>query len=484
MALTEKEEMEMLELEKAQHESQPPPTMFHPSGEKNLSYSNPDLFMAHPITRAMKGAGSGGLGLMQLSGELNDSLNRSLHIPFQPGKAISDVIRSGDEMTQRGRKELGSTGFDWTEAGGAVMGPGVIKGGSLIDKAASLPAKVGTGSVVGALTGATQPVVAKDDFWKHKAIQTGTGATIGAAAPPVVAGAGAALKGVGHALDLVLPGGGERIWNRYLNKIVGEDQKAPVIDALEKSHNLVPGSNQTAAQAVSGIPGGSPIIAAQKITAGTPGGISAQFGERTMQQQAASRKVLNDLANRGTVEQQMVGRVLEKKLTQLINETDTNKLPTIIGKETPAKFLESLVKDELLTKSATGIPRPLDQVFNKGQMKRLLGVAEEMKVRLQTQNPAQKTALQGGVNVAEETRTHLPQMLSRPMMIANAVLRFAGQGVEPSVDKAAAKQFLNPQVMAEALKKLPPSKWAEITDALMAGAPVAGAAVAAQREGR
>lgn len=499
MALSEAEELEMLELEKSQHDAGPAkaaPPMFTPSGEKATAkggtgffshmpaFTDPELLAAHPIARAVKGVGSQGLGLMQLGGEVSDALYRKVGIPWQPGKDLSGLITQGDKMTQSGRKELGSEGFDFTEAGGSLMSPGVIKGAQMVPKATTLAGKMGTGAAVGAVTAGSQPVVDDKEFFKDKVKQVALGATVGGLLPAAGAAAKSIGTGISHASDLILPGGGGRIWDRYLNTIVGKEHKPEVIAALEKSHNVVPNSEPTAAQAVSGVSGGSPIIAAQKITAANPGGISAQFNERFAAQEAARRKVLNDLSNNGTVEQQLVARALAERMTTMIQQTPGSKLPEIIGKETPTTFLKALVQNDKLVKSATGIPKPIEDVFNKTQMKRLIAVAEELKTEIATKNPLQRTALQGGVNVAEQTRTHLPQMLSRTMMAINAGLRFAGHGVEPKVQAAASKQFLNPQNMAEALKDVPPSKINEVVQAILAQGGVGAAALEGQKEGR
>lgn len=460
-----------------------PPEMFHPSGEKDLSFSNPELLAAHPIMRAVKAAGSTGLGAIQASGELGDALYRKVGIPWQPGKQLSDLISEGDKMTQRGRKELGSEGFDWTSAGGSLMDPGVIKGAGMISKAPGLLKKVGTSAAVGTVIGAAQPVVG-DDYAGDKVKQALIGGATGAALPVVGAAAKSIGTGISRASDLVLPGGGSRIWDRYINTIVGKDRAPEVIAALEKSHNVVPNSEPTSAQAVSGVAGGSPVIAAQKITAATPSGISAEFFDRFAKQQAARRKVLNDLSTTGTVEQQLVARALSEKLTTMVQQTPGSKLPEIIGKETPTAFLKALVANDKLVKSATGIPKPIEDVFTKNQMKRLIAVAEDLKTEIATKNPMQQTALQGGVNIGEATNTKLPRMLSTPMTIANNVLRFAGHNVEPKVQAAAARQFLNPQYMAEALKTVPPSEKSKVIQAILAQSQVGASALTGQKEGQ
>jgi hypothetical protein len=71
--------------------------------------------------------------------------------------------------------------------------------------------------------------------------------------------------------------------------------------------------------------------------------------------------------------------------------------------------------------------------------------------------PIQKTNLGGGINVAEETRLHAPQLLSRPMMMTNFVLRKLGQDIEPRIDKAATQRYLDPQLLAKELEKFTPA---------------------------
>jgi hypothetical protein len=69
-------------------------------------------------------------------------------------------------------------------------------------------------------------------------------------------------------------------------------------------------------------------------------------------------------------------------------------------------------------------------------------------------NPLQPTALRGGVNIADETRIHLPNMLSRPMMIANAVTRALGHNVEGKIDAISTLRHLDPAEFAKAMDKL------------------------------
>ena len=81
-----------------------------------------------------------------------------------------------------------ATGFEGTDiarpVGSAVAQMLMTRGLGAPSAAASLPAKVGLGSLFGAGFGALQPVT-EGDFWKEKAKQTGVGALSGAAAVPI-----------------------------------------------------------------------------------------------------------------------------------------------------------------------------------------------------------------------------------------------------------------------------------------------------------
>ena len=87
--------------------------------------------------------------------------------------------------------------------------------------------------------------------------------------------------------------------------------------------------------------------------------------------------------------------------------------------------------------------------------------------RLFSQRPAQRTELGGGVNVAEETRVAMPQLLSRPMMATNFVLKKLGAGVETRLDPEAAKRYLDPQRLAAALETLPAAQRFPVLQELM-----------------
>lgn len=392
-----------------------------------------------------------------------------------------------------------------------------------------------------------------------------------AAAGPVSKAVGAVGRSIRDAADLVLPGGARRIADRYTDKIVGENGRQAVIDALAKAKPIVPGSNPTAAEAVAHLPEGSPVIAHQKIIAETPGGISAKFGQRTLEQQAARESALKTIAKDeatlaaaesarasnaaknyqaayaqqikadpelialsknpyfkdalpdalklaeakginpkenltqvlhyvkisldkalrkngdtalSSTEKEVVHGVkkdlvnwLEKKnplydtarkefeqASKPINQMQVgqalqSKLVNPTGAESPGVFLRALDDSQKLIKTSTGMPRQqIGQVLTPEQQKVAKAVADDLERKLLSQRPAQKTALQGGVNVAEESSAHLPNLLSRPAMLVNYGRRMLGAGIEPKVDAILAERYLNPGVMAKAMEKASPAQ--------------------------
>lgn len=464
MPLSDREELELLELEDRE-------------SKQKEGVTTAEKIAGHPLTRIFTGAGAQGLGVIQAGSHIQDSLYGGLYDKLgisRPGKAIDENIAEGERMKEAGRKDRGSEGFDWYSMLGNLASPGVAKGAQVVNKGEGILSKMARAAPVGAAEAGSMPVTTEGDFEKKKAEQIGTGAVVSALIPPVGAALSTAGKAGARAADLVLPGGPGRITDRWLKDIVGEKGRPDVIQALEAAKNKVAGSEPTAADAVAHLPAGSPVIAAQKIAASKPGGPSADFFERTTDQREARTKVLEDLSTKGSVMQQRVGRALLEQLN-----------PSA-GKESPERLLKALTDNEILVKRATGIPRPLEDVFNKTQMKKINALADEAETLLQIKNPAQKTNLGGGMNIADETRTHLPQMLSRPMMMINAVLKMGAGRLEPKLQADAAEKFLNPQMLATALKDAPPGKAKQIIDALMNSGNVgAGAsALAGAQEGR
>ena len=398
----------------------------------------------------------------------------------------------------------------------------------------------------------------------------------GQAATEKAKGAGRTMtQGTANLTDMVRKGGAERILTRYQTDITGKPNLPIVIDKLKAASELIPGSTPTASQALVGLPEGSPLIAHQKITAETKGGISADFGKRVLQQEAARKAALAPIAktpanleaaitaraenaatNYGAAYNVILDAKLPKSLAtnpyiekaipgaielakankidpktnltqflhyvkvgldeQLLPQAGTalsntrkaaivqakdsllawmakknpqydkaraafatesqpinamqvgqaleSKLTTPMGTESPGTFLRAVDQESKLIKNATGMPR---QAFTPEQRKVVDALSADLERDLAAKRPVQPTNLQGGLNVAEEVRPHAPQMLSRPMMLANAVLRRLGRDIEPQIDAAAARRYLTPSLLAKALESVPAPQRSYVMNALL-----------------
>lgn len=205
---------------KADGPAKPAPPLFTPSGEKDLSYSNPDMQQAHPLVRFAKGAAAPFLGAAQLG------LNAA-----QVGGPINERLAETNAMTQRGRAEGGSTGIDWWSAGGQALSPAYLAATRALT-ATSVPGRAAQGAAFGGAAGAAEPVTG-GDYWAQKGAQTGTGAAVGAALPPAFDAAVAVAKGVRNVVQPFMgPAGADQAAGRLVNSAVGTRREA-IIKALK-----------------------------------------------------------------------------------------------------------------------------------------------------------------------------------------------------------------------------------------------------------
>lgn len=505
----------------AQGAAKPAPAMFTPSGEKDTpSWTDPDVIAGNPVTRFATGAASFPIGLFQLGANA-----------LGMGDGVNEHLAQLEGMKQSGRAKLGSEGFDVTETAGAVLSPVGLKAAKALPVAPSAGGRMAQGAVLGASAGAATPVTEGDNYWGSKGVQAVTGALLGGAIP---GGAALLKKGAGAVRDvfnLFTDKGAGRILTRYQDRIIGPHGRQDVIDALKNAKPPVPGYQPTAAEAVANVPAGSPIIAHQKITAGTPGGPSAQFGQRVLDQKAAleqavaARGAATDTMRQGALSAANMAGVETGAITKGIDATlgkpgirasevvqktlnsvkeklakfdnhgliDANDLYTIrkeIGNTIKTHAKETANWDKRL---AAGLERDVQKAIDdaieaaggagwkdylREYASRSTGMESAKAAVKAAAKPAQRTNLGGGVNVAEESRLHLPQMLSRPMMVANAVMKRIGSGVEPRLDAEAARRYLNPQELAKALETLPPQQQS-VTAALLQRLGIIGGATTA-----
>jgi len=478
-------------------------------------------------------------GPLQLGANIGDKISEAMGHEPVVGRAVNATLNALEESKRRGMKARGVEGYDWAGlAGTLATGAGALKG---VAPAVSTLGKIAQGSAVGAGFGAAAPVTdGGDKFFTEKALQTGTGAVLGAGIPSTTAVVGAAGKFVGQLGNLITPGGPARIATNFQKEIVGEGNLKPVIDALRNVKTNVPGSKPTAAEALVGVPEGSPVIAQQAVTSKTAGGVSAQFGQRALDQQAAMdvaetaldkatkpmRSAALAAANRGGTKSQPVTALIDKfanlptfkpdkvvqgamaELKQTIaDNTDANgvinanALYTIrknIG-TTIAKFSKENaswnknVTAILVRNIQKRIDSEIERAGGKGWKAYLAQYASGKKAietdverTAESLKPLQKTLLAGSSNITGSVTGSIPNLLSPPAMIANAVLKWIGMGVEPRVDAVMAQRFLDPATLADVLEKATPSQRAAVTAELWKqygrtatiGAPVTAAAEA------
>lgn len=357
----------------------------------------------------------------------------------------------------------------------------------------------------------------------------GVGAGMAMVLPPVARFGADAINYAGNKLvrpvaDLFTGAGPMNIARKYVNSIVGDGNMPAVLARTANAPQIVPGSKPTVSEAVAGLPEGSPLNALQAITAKTYGGPSADFGKRLADQEAAleaakvSRKAATDpmrdaaiaAANVGGVKSgpvvaqmdamaavpgdrasDIVTKTLGAVRTKIEALTDANTgnihaadLYTVrkevgntihqFAKDTAnwdkkrAASLEREVQkhidDAIEAGGGTGWKAYLKEYSDRSQ-----AIASDVARRELAGAQLQPTNLAGGLNIAEQTRPHTPNLLSRPAMALNFLLRAAGKNVEPKVDEALARIMLDPSTFTAEMSKLPPKTRVEVERLLRKG---------------
>ena len=480
-----------------------PSTSVEPSGISKVIGSVPGRLVAGAVRQP--------LGLAQVIGNLTPGMQK-----FSGGG--DDLNRSLQQLEET-KKRGGLEGYDFAGLTGEIASTAATLPQLGLKTATTLGSKVLQGAGIGGALGFSTPVTdGGEDFASQKALQTGIGTATGGAVPAAISGLKLLGKGALDVGNLFLPKGAERIANKYIDTILGSE-KSNVAKALSESSELVSGSKPTAAEVVSPTTGASPLVALQSIVSKTPGGISAEFGKRKMDQEVArlaARTSLNEstaplrekalkLANVGggvNIEPiiKKIGELQSKPDAQALTlvkkslasiKDDINSLAKENGKidaevlygvrKQISKTIKGFSKETSTfdKKLTAGIESDVNKIIdsaieNSGGVGWKKYLAEYSKGKaaidadiLRSKNaykPLQKTDLRGGVEIAEGSRAHVPNLLSRPAMIVNAILRYGGKSVEPEVDAVLARKLLNPAQMA---KEMTPAEKSELLKALM-----------------
>lgn len=146
-----------------------------------------------------------------------------------------------------------------------------------------------------------------------------------------------------------------------------------------------------------------------------------------------------------------------KQLSAPINKMDVartmqDKLMPPTGKEASGTYLKALDEAPKTIKQATGFPRykSLEQAVGPEQARQYKNIASDLERALQAQRMQSAT---GGVakTIPGEIEPMLPNMLSRPALIANAILKKIAKDVTPEYEERITKILLDPDELARVL---------------------------------
>lgn len=424
---------------------------------------------------------------------------------------------------------------------------------------------------------------------------------------------GKATDAVKQAMEPLSEKGREVILARFRAKLANHDPKllAQLADAADNAPVYVPGSNPTAAQAISGVPGSTGFAAHENQLSRMPG-VSTQFADRTAQQEAARSAAMapiagtqQDLANAvetratdaGALYEQAYNVIFQGKLpkslatnpyikealpdavklaqangidpktnlTEFLHfvkigldkqlartgdlalhntekaavqsakenllgwlkqknplydqarqrfadlSVDPNRmqvgqylqskldspLETVGGQSIPqseraAQFAQAIADAPRTIKTATGraVAKDLGDVLAPKDVQTVEGIIKDLARNQATKKLAGRTSIAGADAVPGDVGGHLPNLLYRPAMVANYVMKKMGASAEDLIGQSAATQHLDKAEFAKALRLIPqlvpmgahpPSRYDQIVQAILnRQAPVA-AGVATQQ---
>lgn len=440
--------------------------------------------------------------------------------------AINSELQQQAADSQAAQAAAGNGTVDLAGLAGAIV-PAVLTGGASATAAARpLLQRVGLGAATGTGWGATAPVTTgSEGFWGQKGKQAGAGAVLGTAAPLAAAVLAKAGTGIRDIYDVM--SGSEtsvdRLKRAYYKRLVGEKNLPAVENSLWTADELVPGGRPTAAEALSTSPAGTAIQAQQRVTAATPGGPSADFNAR-LYAQAVARKSAEMERDAVTAPMRQAALGAATNIDRPALATDIAGIVNAPGTQavTPARtFLTRISKDinnadsadklysvrkyigDLIDKRVESpnnvaqyagtqlmaMKKAIDTAIEKGgagsswrdylseYAKRSQAVANSEERAAAMYKPLQRTNVAGAANIAESSGGHLPNLLSRTAMVANWLAKAARSNIEPKIDASMAQDFLNPQIMAEVLKRATPQQRGLLSRAVQnlttVGAPVA-----------
>ena len=142
-------------------------------------------------------------------------------------------------------------------------------------------------------------------------------------------------------------------------------------------------------------------------------------------------------------------------------------------KEALVNPLQTGERSQVFAKAASDVdPRALGEADRSA----IDAIVQDLTRKDAATRLARGTNLSGAQAIPGNVGVPLPNLLSRQAMIANFLMKRAGQSAEDKIAQRAAIQYLNPQILAHGLQPIPP-RYAPLIDALTTQAIGAGGTV-------
>ena len=446
------------------------------------------------------------------------------------GEGINEAIRRKEEEYQAGREASGRTGFDAMRLAGNVIDPVAVlgmKGLSSIAPVITAGERIRQGAGIGGAIGLASPVTSGDDFEAEKNRQAGAGMAIGGAIPAGIAAAG----GVYNTLkNITQPLRGDELVSRTAGRVARDAAGERADDVIAHLGRAKEG--QTAGEAAVGA-GSAEFEGLQRIARKQAPSEYLDLATKQTQLSNAEKQALdvvtgpmrrkaleaanikgvqsanvisnidNQLSEKGIRASDVVQKTLggiKDKITSLSNENgviDANDLYTIrkeVGNSIATFSKETSNWDKRLTSKLEGkIQKAIDDAIEKaggrGWKQYLQEYSAGMK-EIGSRDVATKTAKKMEIAGSEKAREiagqdeipiSLPNILSRPTMIINAILRKA-QGIGSEKTNAEiARLMRNPKELAAVMKAATPEERMILAKAFMSNTAISTGAQAAGR---
>lgn len=447
------------------------------------------------------------------------------------GEGINEALRRKEEEYQAGREAAGRTGFDAMRLAGNVIDPVAVLGLKKlisIAPAVSKLEKIRQGAGVGGAIGLASPVTSGDDFEAEKNRQAGAGMAIGAAIPAGIAAAG----GIYNTLkNIIQPLRGDASVSRTAGRVARDaagERSDDVIAHLGRAKE-----GQTAGEAAVGA-GSAEFEGLQRIARKQAPSEYLDLSAKQAQISGAEKQALDmvtgpmrrkaleaanikgvqsenvisnidtQLSEKGIRASDVVQKTLggiKDKIASLTNEKgviDANDLYTIrkeVGNSIATFSKETSNWDKRLTsnlerKIQGAIDDAIENAGGRGWKQYLQEYSTGIK-DIGSRDVATKTARKMEIAGSEKARgiagqdeipISLPNILSRPTMIVNAILRKA-QGIGSEKTNAEiARLMRNPKELATVMKAATPQERMVLAKAFMANTAISAGSQAAGRK--